>query len=58
GAEDLARKLGKGAQPLRVALAGVPVSPSIDQTLTLRGKDETLARIGHAIDWIQSHPQE
>ncbi|MCC5810673.1 MAG: glutamate--tRNA ligase [Ectothiorhodospiraceae bacterium] len=57
-AEDLALKLGKVAQPLRVALAGVPVSPSIDQTLTLLGKDETLARIGHAIDWIQSHPQE
>jgi glutamyl-tRNA synthetase len=38
-------QLGRLAQPVRVAVAGGPVSPSIDETLVLLGKDETLARI-------------
>ncbi len=37
--------LGKVAQPLRVAVSGSTVSPPIDQTLELLGRDATLARL-------------
>ncbi|MEZ5500665.1 MAG: glutamate--tRNA ligase [Steroidobacteraceae bacterium] len=37
--------LGKIAQPLRVALAGVAVSPPIDVTVELLGRERTVARI-------------
>lgn len=37
--------LGKVAQPLRVAVSGGTVSPPIDLTLHLLGRDETLARL-------------
>jgi glutamyl/glutaminyl-tRNA synthetase len=36
-------------QPVRVALAGVPVSPGIFETLAVLGRDESLARIDRAI---------
>ncbi|MBU2739393.1 glutamate--tRNA ligase [Acidithiobacillus concretivorus] len=45
-------KMGKIAQPLRVVVAGRAVSPPIDGTLALLGKDETLARIRHARSWL------
>ena len=41
--------MGKIAQPLRVALTGTQVSPSIDQTLYLTGRAESLKRIDVAI---------
>lgn len=51
--EQVAAKLdlgmGKIAQPLRVALTGTQVSPSIDHTLYLTGRDEALKRIDAAI---------
>jgi glutamyl-tRNA synthetase len=37
--------LGKIAQPLRVALTGSTVSPPIDATLELIGRDRVLARL-------------
>jgi len=37
--------MGKLAQPIRILVAGVPVSPPIDVTLALLGKAETLARL-------------
>jgi len=37
--------MGKLAQPIRVLVAGVPVSPPIDLTLGLLGRDETLKRL-------------
>jgi glutamyl-tRNA synthetase len=46
-------KLGKLAQPLRVAVTGTAMSPSIDQTLWLAGKSRTLARIDAAIAHIE-----
>ncbi|WP_414040887.1 glutamate--tRNA ligase [Acidithiobacillus sp. M4-SHS-6] len=49
-------KMGKIAQPLRVAIAGRAVSPPIDTTLALLGKDETLARLRQAMTWTQSAP--
>jgi glutamyl-tRNA synthetase len=44
-AAQLQSGLGKVAQPLRVAVAGTPVSPPIDTTLELLGRARTLARI-------------
>lgn len=43
--EMLDLKLGKVAQPLRIALTGGTASPAIDETLYLVGRERTLARI-------------
>jgi glutamyl-tRNA synthetase len=43
--------LGKVAQPLRVALTGTAVSPPIDATAALIGKQRVLARLERAIVW-------
>jgi glutamyl-tRNA synthetase len=48
-AAQLQSGLGKVAQPLRVAVAGVPVSPPIDVTLELLGRTRTLSRIDAAL---------
>lgn len=42
-------KLGKIAQPLRVAVTGGTVSPSINVTLRLLGKAKTIARLEKAL---------
>jgi glutamyl-tRNA synthetase len=54
-AKSLELKLGKVAQPLRVALCGNAMSPSIDVTLELLGRDKSLARISRAINHIQNN---
>jgi glutamyl-tRNA synthetase len=41
--------LGKVAQPIRVAVAGGTVSPPIDVTLEILGREETLLRLERAI---------
>ncbi len=41
--------LGKVAQPLRVAITGTQVSPSIDHTIYLAGRGEALDRIDAAL---------
>jgi glutamyl-tRNA synthetase len=41
--------MGKVAQPLRVAMTGTQVSPSIDHTVYLVGRDRALQRIEDAI---------
>ena len=41
--------LGKVAQPLRVAASGGSVSPPIDVTLEILGREQTLARIARAV---------
>ena len=46
--------MGKLAQPIRILIAGVPVSPPIDATLELLGKDETLRRIQAGIAALKS----
>jgi len=51
-AEALALKLGKVAQPLRVAVTGTAVSPPIDITLELLGRDKTLRRLERALAFI------
>jgi len=42
-------KLGKLAQPVRVAVAAGPVSPGIYETLAALGRERTLARLGAGI---------
>ncbi len=51
-AETFGLGLGKIAQPLRVALTGGAVSPPIDITLELLGRDKALARIDRALDFV------
>ena len=51
-AETLELKLGKVAQPLRVAVAGTGISPPIDITLELVGRERTLQRIDMALAYI------
>lgn len=43
-------KLGDVAQPVRVAVAGRPVSPAIAETLTLLGKEKTLRRMRRCME--------
>jgi len=45
-AEDEQLKLGRIAQPLRVALTGRVVSPGVFDVMETLGRDETLARLG------------
>lgn len=52
-AEIQGLKLGKIAQPLRVAVAGRAVSPPIDVTLALVGREKTLARLDTALEYIK-----
>ncbi|MBK1735645.1 glutamate--tRNA ligase [Halorhodospira abdelmalekii] len=52
-AETFDVKMGKVAQPLRVAVTGSTVSPPIDVTLELLGRDETVARVEAAAAWAQ-----
>ncbi len=52
-AEALEVKMGKVAQPLRVALCGRAASPGIDVTLYLVGKETALRRIDKALDYIR-----
>ncbi|MEO8011381.1 MAG: glutamate--tRNA ligase family protein, partial [Dokdonella sp.] len=49
-AESIGEGMGKVAQPLRVAITGTQVSPSIDHTVFLTGRDEALRRIDAAIE--------
>ena len=52
-ADQQAMKFGKIAQPLRVAVTGSGVSPSIDVTLQLLGRDQTLSRLERALELIE-----
>ncbi len=51
--EALELKMGKVAQPLRVAVAGRAASPGIDVTLQLVGREASLRRIDRALDFIR-----
>ena len=45
--------MGKLGQPIRVAVTGGSVSPPIDVTLWMVGRDRTLRRLDHAIELIE-----
>ncbi len=51
-------KLGKIAQPLRVAVSGTAATPPIDQTLELVGKPRTLQRIDTALAFIAARAEQ
>jgi glutamyl-tRNA synthetase len=51
-AEELEIGMGKIAQPLRVALTGSAVSPGIDKTLWLTGRERSLTRIRRALEYV------
>ena len=53
-AAELEVGMGKVAQPLRVALTGAGVSPSIDKTLWLMGKQRSLEGINKALEFIEA----
>jgi glutamyl-tRNA synthetase len=55
-AADCGLKLGQIAQPLRVALSGTTVSPPIDHTAALLGRERCLARIERALAHIEGLP--
>jgi glutamyl-tRNA synthetase len=46
--EQTSQKLGKVAQPIRAALTGTTVSPSIFEIMEVLGKDETIGRLTEA----------
>jgi len=54
--EKLGLKMGKVAQPLRVAITGGAVSPSIDITAELIGRERVVERISKAIKYIKNNP--
>ncbi|MCL4126508.1 UNVERIFIED_CONTAM: hypothetical protein GTU68_044093 [Idotea baltica] len=47
--------MGKVAQPIRVAVTGTAMSPPLDATLALLGRDKTLTAINKAINWIEQN---
>ena len=49
--EQLGLKLGDVAQPIRVAVSGAAVSPPIDQTLFLLGRERSLRRLAAAASY-------
>jgi glutamyl-tRNA synthetase len=53
-AEAFELKMGKLAQPLRVAVTGGTVSPPIDVTLRLLGRERVLQRIDRALEYLAS----
>ena len=50
--------MSKIAQPLRVAVTGGSMSPSIDMTLTLIGKMRVLSRLERALGWISERKEQ
>ncbi|MFN3645998.1 MAG: glutamate--tRNA ligase [Gemmobacter sp.] len=53
-AADHGLGMGKIAAPLRAALSGRTVSPSVFDMMLVIGRDETLARLAEAADWPET----
>lgn len=53
-ATELGVGMGKVAQPIRVAVSGTSVSPPIDVTLEVLGRQTTLSRLTAALAYAQS----
>ena len=47
-------KFGKIAQPVRVALTGKTVSPGIFEIIEVLGKEKTLSRLNHALEFMKN----
>ncbi len=52
--DELEVGFAKVAQPIRIAVTGSTQSPAIDQTLSVLGKDTSIARIKSAIDAFEA----
>ncbi len=52
--EEFEIKLGKIAQPVRVALTGTSVSPGIFEVIAVLGKERVIPRLGKAIEFIEA----
>ena len=50
-------KLGKIAQPVRVALTGRTASPGIFEIITIIGKEKVIARLNQSIEFIHNKPE-
>jgi glutamyl-tRNA synthetase len=50
-------KLGKIAQPVRVALTGTSVSPGIFEIITVLGRQRVVSRLQAAIAYIEQRPE-
>jgi glutamyl-tRNA synthetase len=50
-------KLGKIAQPVRVALTGKTASPGIFEVTTIIGKDKVVSRLKKAIRFIEERSE-
>ena len=48
--EELGMKLGKAQAPIRVAVTGRTVGPPLFESLEVLGREETLARLGRALE--------
>jgi len=57
-AEDHGEKLGKLAQPIRVAVSGTAATPSIDITVALVGRERTVQRLDRALAYISRRAGE
>ncbi len=53
---ELGLKLGKVAQPVRVALTGGTVSPGLFEVIDVLGKDTVLKRMKKALEFIDRQP--
>ena len=56
--EKTGLKLGKIAQPVRVALTGTTVSPGIFEVINVLGREKTLRRLSAAITHIKRNTVE
>ena len=53
--EQTGLKMGKIAQPVRVALTGKTVSPGIFEIVEVLGKDRVISRLKEAIQYIEAN---
>ena len=51
---DPALNMGKLGQPIRFAVTGGSVSPPIDVTVCLVGRERVLSRLDHALEIIEA----
>jgi glutamyl-tRNA synthetase len=51
-AADLGIKLGKLAQPVRIALTGAAISPGLFEIIDVLGKKTVLKRLGKGLEFI------
>lgn len=54
-AESTGTNMGKYGQPVRIAIAGSPVTPPLDVTLDLLGKTKTLIRMDRCLDQAKEY---